>query len=708
MSLRLRFLITPILLGALGGMASLPVAAQPAKKGGMTILAEPLSVRPGEALSTRTLVQRPQAVGSAVSWTIETKRHRGYISISALSPDGKKIATGGLDGIVRIWNAETGAFQRALVGHNSYVYGLAWSPDGTALASAGSFDGTARIWDAETGMPLRVLSKDHKGYTTHVAWSRDGKWLLVAGGMSGFLTLWDVARAEPVKTSETGKPITGLSFGPDPKLVAVSGTGMGVQVWDVREGKTPLVMVVPTQNGSAVAWSADGKLIVGGSATKTLIWDAENGKEKHVLDSPCSALAFSPKGDELAVSTGVGVKVWTAFDKEPKVLPLVDARTLAWSPDGSGLYGTGAVAVRWQPLNEKQAARNIDAAADFPVHLSPGRPLVTGFGTLTPQLWDTTTGKLVATLEGHTGGVTAVAWSKDGKTLATASADKTVRLWDASGKSVRTLEGHEGPVTCLAWADGKTLASGSSDKTARVWQTSAAIGKLARTHKGPVTAVAWSKDGKTLASGDTQHTVIAGAPGDGDKAQVITATESVQALAWAPGGKALAVGLETGNVEVFAPAGGKLMQTYERNGSPPQITSLMWAPDGSALLSGRANHTAQVWPASGVKALFDLQCMAPVTHAAWSAAGNAMVLSESDRAVRVFDLATGQLRATVVADRKQVAVVSATGNFHVADEHTCELVYVVQTNKGQETLAPEAAVAKFKFRNAPNITLTDK
>src|SRR5438094_974842 len=83
--------------------------------------------------------------------------HRGYLATSALSPDGKKLATGGLDGIVRVWDADTGEFLRALVGHNSYVYGLAWSPDGTVLASAGSFDGTARLWDAATGMPLRVL-----------------------------------------------------------------------------------------------------------------------------------------------------------------------------------------------------------------------------------------------------------------------------------------------------------------------------------------------------------------------------------------------------------------------------------------------------------------------------------------------------------------------------------------------------------------------
>ncbi len=320
-----------------------------------------------------------------------------------------------------------------------------------------------------------------------------------------------------------------------------------------------------------------------------------------------------------------------------------------------------------------------------------------------------TTGKRIGALEGHTGGVTAAAWSRDGKTLATASADKTVRLWDATGKALRTLTGHDGPVSCVAWADGKTLASGSSDKTVRVWQATQDAAVATRTHKAAVTAVAWSKDAKQLASGDEQHVVLVGPPDAVKGPPPISTSAPVRALAWAGNGKSLAVGGATGNVEVFAPAGGKALQTYERGGSPPAVTSLAWAPDGNALLSGARNHTAQVWPAAGPKALFDLPGMAPIVHVGWSTAGNSMVVSEADRAARVFDLATGALRASVVADGKQVAVVSAAGHYRVADEATCELVYVVQTAKGQETLAPKEFVAKFKFRNNPAaVVLTDR
>ncbi len=695
-----RLVVVPsCLFLALGWLGAQGSGAQPVKKGGVAIPSEPLALRAGEPLSTRTLVQRPPVVAGTVSWTVETRRHRGYLATSALSPDGKKLATGGMDGIIRVWDAETGEFQRALVGHNSYVYGLAWSPDGATLASAGAFDGTARLWDATTGMTLRILAKGHKGYTHHVAWSRDGKWLVVAGGSSGFLTLWDVTKPDPVKTSETGNPINGIAFGPDPRLVAVAARALGVQVWDVREGKTPLVMTVPGQDGTAVAWSADGKTIAGGGAAKTVIWDAETGKELHTLDGAGAALAFAPTGNALAVSSRTGVKVWSAFDKEPKAVAIPDARALAWSPDGSGLFGTAGATVSWRPVAGALPGREIDAATDGTVHLTPGRPLVTDIGTAAPQLWDVTTGKRIATLEGHTGGVTAVAWAKDGKTLATASGDKTVRLWDASGKALRTLRGHEGGVTCLAWADGKTLASGSSDKTARVWQTGSDVPRV-RQHKTAVTALAWSKDGKQLASGDAGQIVSVGAP-DADKVKTLAATAPVQSLAWAGNGKTLAVGGANGNVELFAPADGKRLHTHERGGSPPAVSALAWSPDGNHLIAGRANHTAQVWPATGAKALFELQCMAPVTSVTWSTAGASMVVSESDRAVRVFDVANGNLRATVVADGKQAVVVSAAGHYRATEAAATELVYVVQTTKGQETLTPKEFAAKYRFRNNP-------
>src|SRR5438128_7429851 len=131
------------------------VKARPA----VAIQSEALAIKSGQALSDRALVTRPPALKGLVSWSLETRRHRGYFNCTALSPDGALLATGGLDGTIRLWDIESGKLVRALIGHNSYVYGLDFSPDGSVLASAGTFDNTVRLWDVRTGMPLRTLKQ---------------------------------------------------------------------------------------------------------------------------------------------------------------------------------------------------------------------------------------------------------------------------------------------------------------------------------------------------------------------------------------------------------------------------------------------------------------------------------------------------------------------------------------------------------------------
>src|SRR5262245_9306081 len=110
--------------------AASSLAADKSKPAVPPLKAEPLAVKLGDPLSARALVSRPPLLKGVVSWSIETRRHRGTFSCMALHPDGKTLATGGLDGTIRIWDVETGTLVRALLGHNYYVYGLDWSPDG--------------------------------------------------------------------------------------------------------------------------------------------------------------------------------------------------------------------------------------------------------------------------------------------------------------------------------------------------------------------------------------------------------------------------------------------------------------------------------------------------------------------------------------------------------------------------------------------------
>ena len=230
------------------------------------------------------------------------------------------------------------------------------------------------------------------------------------------------------------------------------------------------------------------------------------------------------------------------------------------------------------------------------VAFSPnGKMLASASWDQTVRLWNVNTGRLLHTLTGHTNDIMSVAFSPDGNTLTSASWDGTIRLWNPrNGKLKRTVTEHAGGVASVAFSpDGNTLASGSADRTVRLWNTT--TWKLERTltrHTDVVEIVAFSPDGKTLASGSRDTTIRLWNPNNGQHKRTLTEhTAPVNALVFSPDGKTLASGSRDRTIRLWNPNNGQEEDTL--TGYTDGVNPVAFSPDGAMLIIG--GHGIFLW-----------------------------------------------------------------------------------------------------------------
>ncbi len=227
-----------------------------------------------------------------------------------------------------------------------------------------------------------------------------------------------------------------------------------------------------------------------------------------------------------------------------------------------------------------------------------GKWLASPSKDMTIRIWDAVTGKVVRTLKGHTSEVNSVAWSPDGLRLASASHDKTVRLWDAkTGKERRKLEGHSESVYSIAWSpDGRRLASASSDKTVHLWdaETGRALHTLAG-HSSQVNSVAWSPDGRRLASASHDRTVRLWDAQTGQALRILAGhSQAVGSVAWWPGLSVQRLATASGDKTIRIWDAETGQATHVLEGHTGALNCAAFAPD-VPLIASKGDDTVRLW-----------------------------------------------------------------------------------------------------------------
>jgi len=280
-----------------------------------------------------------------------------------------------------------------------------------------------------------------------------------------------------------------------------------------------------------------------------------------------------------------------------------------------------------------------DDKVKWAVYSPNGKQLATASADKTTRLWDAATGKELQRLS-HDGNVTAVSFSPDGKQLATASADKTARLWDAAtGKELQRLS-HDGSVTAVSFSpDGKQLATASGDKTARLWD--AATGKELQylSHDGSVTAVSFSPDGKQLATASGDKTARLWDAATGKKLQRLSHEDVVTAVSFSTDGQWLATASGDNTARLWDAATGKELQRLSHD---DVVFAVSFSPDGQQLATASADKTARLWDAATGKELQRLRHNNWVTAASFSPDGKQLATTSNNNTAQLWDAATGK------------------------------------------------------------------
>jgi eukaryotic-like serine/threonine-protein kinase len=320
-----------------------------------------------------------------------------------------------------------------------------------------------------------------------------------------------------------------------------------------------------------------------------------------------------------------------ALTQEISVLPLQEATITTYRGHAATVN-----AVAWSPRESYETSR----------------PFVSRIASAgedaTVQIWDAQSGRKVAnTYRGHSGGVSAVAWSPDGKRLASAGVDSTVQVWEVSNlRRACTYRGHGEKVTAVAWSPaqsasaqgrGPSIASASVDSSVHVWE--AASGRrisLYRGHAHAVLALAWSPDGQHIASTGEDMTVQVWAAGTGNLLHTYrNYSHEVLALAWSPDGQHIAAGGADQAVRVWEAATGVEVFVYRYHQFT--VSALAWSPDGTRIASGSYDRTVQVWQAADGHNALSYTGHSNWIHAlAWSSDGRSIASASGDRTVQVF------------------------------------------------------------------------
>lgn len=514
----------------------------------------------------------------------------GSLICVAFSPDGQKLAAANLAGDIGLWESVKvkGLKDRPPLLSDPGVRSIAFNPSSQLLAGAGPTGdsrGIIRLWTVATGRVYRVIRASPRPLYG-VAFAPTGT-TLAAGGLDGKVWVIDPVTNRTTPLSSTSGPaIDGIAFSAEGDVAAAAADGT-VQYWDVATKKLITVLGGHTAMATSVAFSADGRIVAAGSTDQTVrLWNPQSSSgfepELEPGGTNIRAVAYAPAGGMLAWARGINartsmIELWDfAHGSRTGSIPTHNGtiRSLAFSPNG--------------------------------------RLLLSGSADGAVQLWDAPSGRPHGAPLYNQGNVAinSVAFSPTGSWVAFNTVPSTVRLVNLTGGGASyNLDAPRGDVYAVAFShDGSLVAASGDGKAIDVWAVQTrALRQTLVGHSDAVFALAFSSRGQLLASGSADDTIRLWNVSNGRRiGQSLTGHHGyVRTLAFAPGGRLLASGGADGTIRLWdLTVGAQIGQSQFEDTFGPvgYVNSVAFSPDGNTLVTGGRDGTLRRWYPIGLQA----------------------------------------------------------------------------------------------------------
>lgn len=604
--------------------------------------ARALTLRDEPEVRQRLLETRTRS--AELLW-VSPSRSQGALRFS---PDASFLAVGGGDRKVHLWNLATGREVKAFAGHGSAVRTLAFD-DGFQLASA-DYDGTILLWNTREDRPLGTLA-GHADAVLAMAFEPGGK-RLVSIGDDDVVRIWETGSRRKVREFfVSGKPST-VAIHPQGLQAAFGDEQGGVRLWDLQSGKE--VRRIAAHSGHIVqglAFSPDGRRLASGARDEKqiLIWDAATGAKLREVEAETSigfslGLSFGLSGDRLAAAFGTKVQVWNLAEGKDYTLSLdslASGDSLAFSPTGQWLATAGDSLRLW------------DAATGLELHLLPGhgqaiyglafspdgRRIASASFDDTMRLWDRQTGRELRTYA-HEASVLAVAFNKDGTRLASGDWNGNVLIWNPERPESEPV-GHfaaSGIVQSLAFHPNQAQVAVATDRNVGVWSTET-LQPLWGPLPGATEAAVFEPGGKLLVTAGGSEIVIREADSGMEIRRITVSGSNLANVSVSPDGRLIAAPTKEGEIKLYRLESGEEVATLRPGRS--EIQFAVFSPDSQRLFTA----------GYGESRLFDVRTRREILNfrsflsfpqwlsaGAFSPDGNAVALGNNDGSIELWQV----------------------------------------------------------------------